>query len=557
MNSKQIGSLFVGVLALVFVMSVVSADIVFSPNSTSQTITSGQTSVVVNFNLVHTGVGGNYTGLTWTGSSTTGTLTLPTSQTTLNTSQSIPLTATLAGISPTFTGTITGNITVTASGGTPTEDLPFTVVVNAQTVPTEISTCTTTGNPGVLSVKRISFTNNGLSGTSPETFGKDDEWFPRENVDVEIQIKNNGNTNGDRVNNIEVNWGLYNTQTSEWVIEPVDEKDFDLKDGKTETLVVSFNLENDLDVDLSDLTDGADYKFYVTAAGDVDDGNDTATCVSDFEPASVVIESDFVVLDNIQIPEVVQCGQVVEVSADVWNVGDNDQDEVSVDIVGRENALGLSDDVQMGDVDAFDSKPFLYSFTVPKNLEERTYGLIFQVKDDNGDVFQNSFNDDYSEFVMPLMVKGNCAAGSTTSVAANLVSGGKAGQDLVVKATITNTDTVLKTLTISAAGFSEWASSVSADQNTLVLSPGQSRDVLFTLDVNKGVSGEQTFFIEATSGSEVTRQPVLVNIAPSSAFGALGNVFSGGNWTIWAIGLLNLILVIVIIVVAVRVSRKK
>ena len=113
MSSKLLSLFVFGIFALIFAAGLASADIVFNPNSTSQTISSGTTSAVVNINLVHTGVGGNYTGLTWTGVSTIGTWTIPT-QTTLNTSQTIALSATLTGIPTTFNGTITGNITVTA-----------------------------------------------------------------------------------------------------------------------------------------------------------------------------------------------------------------------------------------------------------------------------------------------------------------------------------------------------------------------------------------------------------------------------------------------------------
>ncbi|MEK6741817.1 MAG: putative S-layer protein [Nanoarchaeota archaeon] len=545
MNTKQFGLFFVGVLALVFVMSAVSAVFELSPSSVSKTISSGTSSVSFDISVDNNGAGGNYS-LTWSGTTSQGSLVFPTLTTSVNgTNQSTSFS--VNSIPANFVGTITGNLIAQSSLANRT--VPFTVTVTS-TIPPEVSSCTS--NTGDLRIKKIDFTNNGLnSGT---TFGKDDEWFPRENVDVEIQIKNDGN---ERINNVEVNWGLYNTQTNEWVIELVDEKDFDVKDGKTETLTVSFNLESDLDIDLSELTDGNDYKFYVTAQGEVDDGNDTSTCVSSFETTSVVVESDFVVLDNMNFPESVQCGTSVEITADVWNVGDNDQDEVSVYVTNKE--LGLSEDVIAGDIDAFDTNKVSFTVKVPSNVVEKTYLIKIEVYDDSSDVYQNDYDDDYSEFSVPLVVKGNCGvagAGSAT-VSADLVSGGMAGQELVVKATITNTGSSLKTFTVNAAGFTEWASSASADQSTLVLNPGQSRDVVFTLDVNKAVSGEQSFFIEATSGNEVTRQPVLVNIEPTSKFGALGKVFSGGNAAIWGIGLLNLILVIVIIFVAVRVSKRK
>ena len=115
----------------------------------------------------------------------------------------------------------------------------------------------------------------------------------------------------------------------------------------------------------------------------------------------------------------------------------------------------------------------------------------------------------------------------------------------------------MKTFSVGAAEFGAWANTATADQNTVVLNAGESRDVTLTFDVKKSVSGAQTFFIEALSGTDVTRQPVAVTIAPSTGFGAtLSNVFSGGSWPVWLIGVLNVLLVVVIVVVAVRIARK-
>jgi len=55
--------------------------------------------------------------------------------------------------------------------------------------------------------------------------------------------------------------------------------------------------------------------------------------------SSIVIESDFVVLDNFDIPDTVQCGDTVTITADAWNIGDNDQDEVSIFVTNKE--LGI------------------------------------------------------------------------------------------------------------------------------------------------------------------------------------------------------------------------
>ena len=114
-------------------------------------------------------------------------------------------------------------------------------------IPPEVTTCTTTGNPGDLDVRKINFQNNGMQYN---TFGKDDEWFPLEEVEVEIEVENNGN---DDVDDVSIEWGLWNTKTGDWVIDIDEEDELNIKDGDKETLTVTFTLDNDLDVDLEDL----------------------------------------------------------------------------------------------------------------------------------------------------------------------------------------------------------------------------------------------------------------------------------------------------------------
>ena len=421
--------------------------------------------------------------------------------------------------------------------------------------PLEATQCSAIGNPGQLDINKIDFQNNGMG---VRTFGQDDEWFPMEEIEVEIEVENNGN---DDVDDVSVEWGLWDAQAGEWVIDIDEEDELNIKDGDKETFTVTFTIDDDLDVNLEDLNDGDHYKLYVVATGTVDSATSPETCASDFETASIIIESDFVVLTNVEIPEIVQCGETVQVSADVWNIGDGDQDEVSVEIFGRESVLGVSETVEMGDIDAFDRQPLSFSFDVPRNLDgtgKTFYALTMQVLDEDGDVYQNDFDDDDSEFIIPFKVE-NCGATNGTSdavaVSASLVSGGSAGGEMVVKATILNNDDSLKSFAVSASGFTEWADGVSVDKSTLVLNAGQSGDVVFTFDVKESASGAYTFYIEAISGSEVTRQPVSVTIEPRNGFEGLKSLF-GVNWPIWVIGFLNLLLVIIIIVVAIRVAKK-
>ena len=567
MQSKQFGLFFVGILALIFVMSAVSAAIVLNP--TTQALSVGQgNSGSFTFTIQNTdgaSTYSNFTSLSSVSNLVSGANTIASSNIVLGT---LPTTlapgVTSSAISVTVnvpsnqsTGTYTGTITIDADGST-TNPIAQTIglkVTVTSTIPTEVQTCTTTGNPGSLKIKKIDLTGNGYN-SSYAHFGEDDKWFPFESVDTQIDVKNDGD---DDVNNIEVDWGLWDTKNLQWVIEPDNFKDFDLGNGKTKTLSTSFKVDDRMDVDLSDLgSGGSHYKFYVIATGEVDNATSPSSCVSKSQDAEIVIESDFVVVNKVDMPQTVQCGATVQVAGELTNVGDNDQDKVSLVAYGRETALNIgTQKMDIGDMNAFDSKSFSFTFKVPNNLEEKSYGLKLEVKDENDDVYQNDFNDDYSEYTIPFTVKGNCGVLSTqATITASLESAAKAGQPLVVKTTIKNNEDSLKTYSVNAAEYAQWASSVSADQSTVVLNAGESRDVKLTFNVNKDASGAQTFFVETVSGSDVARQQVSVNIEPRTGFASsLSDLVSGGS-SIWLIGLLNVILVVVIIVVAVRLARK-
>ena len=425
--------------------------------------------------------------------------------------------------------------------------------------PSEITACNATGIPSDMDVKvkKIDFTNNGIvNGPSSTTFGDDNSWYPFEEIEVKIEIKNYGSYDA---NNVEVAWGLYDTKAKEWVIEPDTEKDFRLKHGDTQTLTVSFKLDDNMDIDLSDLVDGTHYKFYVTATGDIDDSDSAhdgeSFCVFDSEDSEIVIERDFVVLDNIKIPESVQCGQTVEVTADAWNIGDHDQEDVSLEIYDQGNALKIANDVTIGDIDAFDKQVVSFTFTVPSGAEEKYYSLVFQMKDEDGNVYQSS-NDDDSEFTVPFEVKGNCAVGSGVLISASLESEAKAGKEMVINVLLTNTANTTRSFTMEASGYDAWAK-LSESPAPLLLNAGNAGEALFKFYIEKGISGEQTFSILVYLDNKlITTQPVSVNVEPASFLGITGLVTSS-NAYLWGIGLLNVILIIIIIIMAVRIARRK
>ncbi len=413
----------------------------------------------------------------------------------------------------------------------------------------ETSFCKWNGNNFNESINELTVEIKDVTVT--EGFGDDKDWALFDAVEVEVEVENNGDYDTD---NIVLEWGLYDKKSGNWVIDVAEEDEFNLKDGDKETKIIAFKLDDDLDVDFEDL-DGSDLVFYARATGDFDNDAGDTICGNDFaDDVSLTIEGDFVMVENINMVETASCESEVQLSADVWNVGDSDQDAVVVNIYNKE--LGINKDVEIGDISAFDNEQLDFTFTLPKALEEKVYALKLTVYDEDGKVYQNE-NEDDSVATVSLKVEGNCAV-AEASVSAVLESGGKAGRELVVKATVTNTGDKTTTYLLNVAGYSEWASLASLDKTSVTLNAGESQDVLVTLDVNKGVLGEKLFNLEVLSENQlIVNQPISVEITKGTGlFGITGNVLSGNNKYLWAIGIANVVLIVLIIVIAVKIARK-
>ncbi len=379
-----------------------------------------------------------------------------------------------------------------------------------------------------------------------EGYGDDEEWFIFDEIEVTIDVEND--FANDDIDKLEIRWGLYDSDGSgSWYIDD-EENDFTLKDGKDKTLTITFKLDEDID----ELEDG-DWTFYAWAIGKLDDDDKTKIHAEiESQSIDIVDEDDFVVLDDISFTSVVSCGEEVQITGDVWNIGSDDQEDVFVKIYN--NQLGINEWIDIGEVDSYEDESFSVNIKIPSNVEAKTYYIDFIVFDDD-EIYENEFDDDLSQEVGEITLEGSCSGADESQVVvdATLESEAKAGQELVVRATITNTGNALETYTISAVDYETWAAGYILDQDVLVISGGESQEVVFTFDVNSGVEGDKTFNIQVTSdGDIVEKQPVVATIKPA---GSLSDLF-GDNWYLWAIGALNIVLVVVIIIVAVRVARK-
>jgi len=438
--------------------------------------------------------------------------------------------------------------------------LTVTEVIIEPEDPEEIEACKLVGEGSLeIDITDITVING---------FGDDEEWLPFDEIEIEIEIEN---TNDDeKIKDITIEWGLWSEETNEWVIELDEVDEFDLKKDSDKIITVNFKLnKKKLEVDLDELEEG-DYILYVIANGEEQEDTEFDVCSFNSEAVKIFIESDFIILNNFELNgfplendvavESVQCNTDIEITADVWNIGDRDQDDVYIIVYNKELGI-INEKIEIGDIDAFEDEKLVFNFKVPQDLEEKWYNLEFRIYDEDDDLYENDYDDEQAEFLISLKVEGSCIIEPQINVIPNVESGGKAGEELVIKAIITNTgDDDLVTYELDVVGYTDWAELISIEPSTITLNAGESKDVLITFNVNNDASGKESSFDIIFSGDVSATQHIQgVTIEkPATGFGFLtGNIISEGNWYLWAIGALNIILVIVIVLVAVRVAKKE
>lgn len=413
--------------------------------------------------------------------------------------------------------------------------------------------CSGYENKGKLSleVKDI----NVVSG-----FGEDDNyWYLRDELEVEVRVDNDGSWD---VSDIGIEWELY-TEDGKLIMDG-DEDNFDLDRGDDNTITFTFKLDENMED-----FEGNDAILYVRGIGQIDDndadkydGDDT--CSSDkTSQIEVVTRDDFVIADDFEVngrdapngifEDTLACGSEVTINGRLWNIGKDRQDDVSLQVYSKD--LGINKKFDYDRIREYDSEDFSFTFSIPKELDERSYQVQFSVYDEDGDIFENK-EDDEAVTNLYLDVEGNCKV-VAPSVSASLVEDSVVeGKTMTITSTITNLNDETTVYTLAASGFEDWAKLNSVKPEVVSIPAGQSKDVTFSFTVGDEAEGSRTFNINTYSNGEiVSTQPVSVNVGAGSF--SVGKVVDKETLQIIGIVLLNLILIIAIIVVARRILRKK
>ena len=450
------------------------------------------------------------------------------------------------------------------AGKTYSGNLVVKQVVQDDPATPENETLTETLNIPISFTK--SFCKSGEQGTDLEitdfkidnSDGDDEEWSPLDEIEIEIEVTNNGN---DKIKDVTVELALFNSEGKNIIddMDDLENEEIDLgsiKEDKEDTAIFTFKVPADFEADT--------YKLMVKAySEDLNEENACTAVASDFDNGQYhridgereTEEEKHIIFNNIKIsPSPAQCSERVQLTGEVFNIGDEDYEgQVKVTLFSQELGLNLEQVVRQ-DLDQGDSEVVDFEFDVPEETDEKIYILEFKTYydyDEDDDTYDIVSED---KFTTTLRVEGNCEvevkAAQITAELDSETPEAVAGKQVIINAQLKNTGDVETAYTISVSGNSAWSNLVSLDPQTVTLAPGESKQVDIVLSIDKDAEGDQEFTIRASFDDQKVEQKVALSVS-AEAEAQLGPVVEHlrANWFIYLIILINIILIIAIILV--------
>ncbi|QQG39030.1 MAG: putative S-layer protein [Candidatus Woesearchaeota archaeon] len=286
----------------------------------------------------------------------------PTSITTLNPGQSTLVTLTADIGSDVDVDNYDGTVFATSSGGTQ-DSFKLEIDVTPEVCKD--------GNVGDLSI----------SIDNPDD---DDEFEISEEMDIDVNVDNDGS---DDISDVVVEAFLYDLDKAKKV-ETVESDPEDIDENDDIDYELKLTVPNDVDAD-------NEFVLFIKA---FEDGDEDDNCVQDSVTIEIDRPANEVIVDEITVlPSSVVCGSNIEINVDVLNVGDDDEDDVLVEVIN--DALGLSQKSSKFDLDkggdSGDDASQKFTFTVPKGASG-SYSIEGKVTFKNG----RDTNSDFATLIV-------------------------------------------------------------------------------------------------------------------------------------------------------------
>jgi hypothetical protein len=530
-NMNKTLSLMVGFFLVVFLIGLASADMKFNPSTVNQNVNliNQNNTIVINFQLNNTAVT-SYDNITWSGESSEGVWTLPTLSDS-NAGVLDDVSATLT-ISSSFEGMINANITVADDDGTPSEVLPITINVTRTIVtPTTPTSDTDLGQFSCVEfgdLKIIDFSVSNL-GT-----GDDDSWNPLDDIDIDFEVENNGDEDVEDV-------------YFEFLILDGD------KDVTRDFIDSSDDRKYDLgDIDYDDSESATiSYKIYAKAYSDKNESICTMSldgeAYYDFSVDKQWRRAILPYRGDINSGINVEAGDNVPVEFDVYNVGENKEKNVLIEIENTQ--LGIHEFYTLRNSKVGDKDHVSFNFDIPETASEGRYRLnVYTYFDyDDGDVLdwasydKNSYDDMEEDYIINLDVVEMSAPEAPTIVATMSSGDARVGKDVTVSIDIVNPRDSTETYTVSVENYGGWADLENLGTTVFNLASGATATTSVTLAPTTAGENSFTIFLTDSEGNQYSKTAVL-NVDESSI---------DPTELAWWIGGAILILIFLILVVAI------
>jgi hypothetical protein len=397
--------------------------------------------------------------------------------------------------------------------------------------------------------------------------GDDEEWLPLDRIEIKVEIENNWDED---LNDVVFELGLFKEGSTtniadDMIWESEDEEEFEIgdvdedEDGKH---TFEFTVDPEVDSD--------DYLLKIKAYPDK--GEDDEACIdysedmsdSEFgsseQYAEITIDREdsnddravIVDVDSLVTPIPATCGGRVTIIADIYNIGDEDQEQTKIRLYNSELGMDLTHVIRE-DLDQGDKEAITFTFDVPSDAEEKTHKLIFWTEYDYNDN-KDLFREISENFPAYLKVEGSCGVAAEPTISPTPLSETPVvGEEFIVKTTITNNGNSADNFVVSATGYESWAELVSISPQLTYLEKGDSADVTITLKPT--TEGTQAFKIQTIVSGVTTEQPVSVSITEKVKTGFFTGAFAGASTTTYLVTAIVIVLILIIITLIVKLSN--
>ncbi|MEM3405750.1 MAG: putative S-layer protein [Candidatus Pacearchaeota archaeon] len=394
-------------------------------------------------------------------------------------------------------------------------------------------------------------------------------WHPLDNIKIKVNDVYNG---FDKSKKIKVEYALYDSNGKNKLdLENIERyKILKIDSGDEKDVTFEFRIP-------ADIEEGT-YKLFVKAYIDEDE-DEGCTSIINSETIyyqEVEIEKEYdraVIIDEYELnPIQATCGENIILNLPIYNIGNKDEEKVLVNLYNKELGINLYEVIE--ELEKGESTYVTFNFEIPQNATEKIYNLeiitYYDYDEDNSkcnkdtDIYcydEDSKTDLEKKFYQSITVKGNCITTTkekNVKIMASLMNEEeiKAGDEVEIKITFTNTGNKTTSYIIMASDYEDWANLISLEPQSFNLVPSESRDAVLKFKINKDTYGEQTFKIKVLFDGITEEKSISLEIEPQqSKFTIrLPKIFEENKILLWII-IVNIILIILIIIVAIKVSR--